>query len=74
MYTLDRDYDVSVVDAEGGRVGSVRTHCNAIPPVGGSILLGGKKLRVLDVVVDYDAMNRQTQHQGTKVPVTVVVE
>ena len=74
LYTLDRDYDISVQDANGRRVAPVRTHCNAIPQVGGSIMLGGQKRRVVDVITDYDAMAKQTQHQGTKVPVTVVVE
>lgn len=74
VYTNDRDYDISVEDTSGRRAGSVRYHCNAIPPVGGSVMLGGKKLKVVDVMIDYDAMARQTQHQGTKVPVKVVVE
>jgi len=74
LFSRDRDFDISVQDASGRRVAPVRYHCNAIPQVGGSIMLGGKKLRVVDVVIDYDAMAKQTQHQGTKVPVTVVVE
>lgn len=74
MYSLDRDYDITVVDNNGKRAGSVRFHNNAVPQVGGSIMLGGQKRRVLDVTIDYDAMNKQTQHQGTKVPVTVTVE
>lgn len=73
IWSNDRDYDVSVVYESGRRAGPVRYHNNAIPPVGGSITLGGKVLRVVDVNVDYDAMNKQTQHQGTRVPVTITV-
>lgn len=73
FFSRDRDYDITILDTTGRRIGSP-VFCNARPAIGESVTVRGATRRVVDVVIDYEAMGRATQHQGTKVPVKVVVE